>query len=551
MRGTIPVNFWQEAKGLTQIAVPVFLGQLMMFLTSIVSAIFCGHLGKIELDAVSLATAFINVSGISVGAGLSLACDTLMSQTYGSKNLKRIGVILQRGILILLIACFPCWALFINTENILLVFKQSPEVTKLTNLYVLIFIPALPAVFLYHLQIRYLQNQGITMPQVFTGALVNVLNAVIHYLLLNIFSLGVGGSAAANVVSQYCQTIFLFIYIRWRKLHVNTWAAWSTDCMQEWGLFVRLAIPSMLMLCIEWWSYEVGVFLAGIINEVELGAQCVVYQILLAVSMVPLGYGVAAAVCVGNALGAGNPEKAKNIAKATFWCTGALALVISVILEAIHDVIGYVFTNDEEIIHLVGKLLPIVTANQLFDSLACVSGGVLRGTGKQKLGAISNLVGFYLIGFPIGISLMFAAKFGIIGYWYGMIICVFFQYVFYQIVICKIDWNEATNQARVVAGVKKNVDPYPNPSSGQTEDISPAMNNEVHSGNIAAIIVGDATPVENNVNTGQMREETSAPKMNVQEQLSVKQLIVRRGLAILSGLLILGIGLLLKFYGLQ
>ncbi|XP_048468299.1 multidrug and toxin extrusion protein 1-like [Rhincodon typus] len=423
-----------------------FLSQLMIFLTSAVSTIFCGHLGKIELDAVTLATAMVNISGVSVGVGLSLACDTLISQTFGSKNLKQIGVILQRGILILMIACFPCWALFVNTENILLAFKQSPEVAKLTNLYVLVFIPALPAVFLYHLEIRYLQNQGITMPPVFIGVLVNILNALINYLLLNIFSLGVQGSAAANAVSQYCQAIFLFVYIRWRKLYVNTWAAWSTDCLQEWGLFVRLAIPSMLMLCIEWWSYEVGAFLAGIINEAELGAQSVVYQILLVVYMIPLGYGVASAVHVGNALGAGNPEKAKNVAKAALWCVGFLALVIFAVLEAIKDVIGYVFTNDEEIIQLVEKVLPIVATNQLFDALVCVNGGVLRGTGKQRLGAIGNLVGFYLIGFPIGISLMFAAKFGIIGYWYGMVICVFFQYAFYQIVIYKINWNEASNQ---------------------------------------------------------------------------------------------------------
>lgn len=51
-------------------------------------------------------------------------------QTYGSGNLKRVGVILQRGILILLLACFPCWAVLINTEALLLVAQQSPEVAR-------------------------------------------------------------------------------------------------------------------------------------------------------------------------------------------------------------------------------------------------------------------------------------------------------------------------------------------------------------------------------------------------------------------------------------
>lgn len=44
-----------------------------------------------------------------------------------------------------------------------------------------------------------------------------------------------------------------------------------------------------------------------------------------------------------------------------------------------------------------------------------VAAGVLRGAGKQLIGALCNLVAVYFIGFPIGVSLMFAAKMGVVG----------------------------------------------------------------------------------------------------------------------------------------
>lgn len=45
----------------------------------------------------------------------------------------------------------------------------------------------------------------------------------------------------------------------------------------------------------------------------------------------------------------------------------------------------------------------------------CTCGGILRGTGNQKAGAIINAVGYYVLGLPIGISLMFAAGLGLLG----------------------------------------------------------------------------------------------------------------------------------------
>ncbi|RVE64963.1 hypothetical protein OJAV_G00131450 [Oryzias javanicus] len=169
VRSLVPVGYKTEIKELAKLAGPVMIAQLMSFAVSFVSTVFCGHLGRTELAGVALAIAVSNVTGVSIGVGLASACDTLVSQTYGSGNLKKVGVILQRAVLILLLACFPCWAILINTKSILLAVRQEPEVASLAQLYVKIFMPALPAAFMFSLLTRYLQNQGIIWPQVITG----------------------------------------------------------------------------------------------------------------------------------------------------------------------------------------------------------------------------------------------------------------------------------------------------------------------------------------------------------------------------------------------
>uniref|UniRef100_A0A8D0CN25 Multidrug and toxin extrusion protein n=1 Tax=Scleropages formosus TaxID=113540 RepID=A0A8D0CN25_SCLFO len=396
-----------------------FISQLMVFMISVVSTVFCGHLGKTELAGVALAIAVINVTGISIGSGLSSACDTLISQTFGSKNLKRVGVILQRGALILLLACFPCWAMFINTEPILLATRQNPDVARLSQLYVKVFMPALPAAFLYQLQGRYLQNQGIIWPQVVTGAAGNILNALINYIFLHLLDLGVAGSAAANSISQFSLAVFLYIYIRWKGLHKATWGGWSMECLQEWGSFIYLAIPSMLMLCLEWWTYEIAGFLAGQSSFHPL----------------PLGFSVAATVRVGNALGAGNTEQAKLSGKVSLLCAGEgeLCMGVNNILAAVNSVLSFLHSlGYREIIQRVSKVMIIYSVFHIFDATAGVTGGIVRGAGKQMIGALCSLVGYYFVGFPIGVSLMFATNMGLMGEklkgtwkWYGTRVWVY------------------------------------------------------------------------------------------------------------------------------
>uniref|UniRef100_A0A3B3D3E7 Multidrug and toxin extrusion protein n=1 Tax=Oryzias melastigma TaxID=30732 RepID=A0A3B3D3E7_ORYME len=349
------------------------------------------------------------------------------------KNLLQVGVILQRSVIILLLFCLPCWGLLINAQAILLCLGQDPDVARIAQFYITAFLPAVPVSHLICFTVS-----GIILPQMYTAALGNVANIITNYILIYWLDLGVGGSAAANTLSQIYICAFLFLYIWWRKIHVKTWGGWSVESLQEWGSYMKLAVPSTLMKCFEWWVYEFGGFFAGMMSEDELAAQ---HSIPLPAlnSQFPLGIQAAACARVGNALGAGDNTGALLTSRVALSLAGFIAVVEGLVLGSTKTVIGFIFTADE-IIHLVSQLMtpPLLTVflHQ------CVCTGIFLGAGKQKIPAVANFIGYYCLGLSLSITLMFAAKLRILGFWVGLLVCVIFQSTFYIVVIFRLNWEK-------------------------------------------------------------------------------------------------------------
>ncbi|XP_057676901.1 multidrug and toxin extrusion protein 1 isoform X1 [Corythoichthys intestinalis] len=448
----LPLAYREELYEVLRLTGPLLLFNILNFLLPLVISIFCGHIGTAELAGYALASATINVSAMVIVQGLTMACDTLVSQTYGSKNLKRVGIILQRSSLILLLFCLPCWALLINAQQLLLLMRQDQQVARIAQIYTTAFIPAVPAMFLHQLQVAYLQNQGIILPQMYTAALANLFNLGANYVLIISLQLGVVGSAMANSLAQVFVCLLLYAYIRWKKLHGPTWAGWSSDCLQDWGSFIKLAVPSTFMVCFEWWIWEIGGFLAGILGEVDLAAQHVMVEISAITYMFPLGIHTAACVRVGNALGAGDTARAILSCKVALVLAALLAVLLGSVIVGSKSVLGFVFTSDKNIVDMVSKNLTIYTFLQFFDSMLCVCSGILVGCGMQKVAAMSNLVGYYCIGLPIGVALMFAAHLQIFGLWLGLLTCVTLEACFFLVLVFKLNWKKVTKEAEERAG---------------------------------------------------------------------------------------------------
>ena len=88
------------------------------------------------------------------------------------------------------------------------------------------------------------------------------------------------------VLSHVLSPILLIIYIKWRKLHLQTWGGWSFESLTEWWPFIRLGIPGFLTVAFEWWSFEINVLVSGSISQLQLAISVTILQLLTLYFMV-------------------------------------------------------------------------------------------------------------------------------------------------------------------------------------------------------------------------------------------------------------------------
>lgn len=73
---------------------------------------------------------------------------------------------------------------------------------------------------------------------------------------------GFDGAAVAwgCVQASSCIGLLLFTFYHnyMQDPAKRTWVGWSRECLTEWPLYIRVAIPSAVMICLDWWTFEVG-----------------------------------------------------------------------------------------------------------------------------------------------------------------------------------------------------------------------------------------------------------------------------------------------------
>jgi MATE family multidrug resistance protein len=110
---------------------------------------------------------------------------------------------------------------------------------------------------------------------------------------------------------------------------------------------------------------------------------------------------------VSNEIGAGQPQAAKRATRVVMYMALSEGLVISFTMFLLRNVWGYMYSNEQEVVTYIARMLPILGISFFIDGLHSSLSGVLTGCGKQKIGAAVNLGAFYLVGIPVAVLLSF------------------------------------------------------------------------------------------------------------------------------------------------
>jgi len=282
------------------------------------------------------------------------------------------------------------------------------------------------------------------------------INIVVSVVLIHYTPLGLLGSPLALSITYWLSFGLLALYTAFSPKHTRngTWGGINIKAVldpKSCIIFLKLALPGILMVGTEWAAFEIVALAAGRLGELPLAAQSVIMTTDQILNTIPFGIGVAASTRVGNLLGLQSAEGAKRASHASALLSVIVGAIVMIILMAAKDVFGYIFSEDADVVMLVSKVMPLVASFQIADGLVGSCGGVLRGQGRQHLGAIFNLVAYYVLALPVGISLAFHPRthLGLQGLWIGQVLGLFIVGIGeYGAVWLGTDWNEEVQRGR-------------------------------------------------------------------------------------------------------
>jgi MATE family multidrug resistance protein len=303
---------------------------------------------------------------------------------------------------------------------------QHSDVAKNAQLYVMAYGPALIMNALIDNQRKFLNMVGKSYVPMVCQVTGTIVHPFLCYYFVMVKDMNVRGVGIASSITN--SFIFVFLLAYTYRIEEIRPALTIPDTRIFKGLvaYFKIGFASALMVCLEWWAFEVMTLLVGIFGMLEQAANVVVFQIVAFLFMIAMGLSQAAGATIGQQIGANNIPKAKEYYRASMAVSGTVIGVIMVIYFCFNRTWFSIFTNSQDVINAAMSVKYLIFFELLPDMWKVYMQGPIRALGLQSKMVPYNLVGYWILNIMVACVLVFVLKIGYSGFWISLLIAQVF-----------------------------------------------------------------------------------------------------------------------------
>ena len=437
------------------LAWPTMLEQLMQTAVQYIDTAMVGSLGTQATAAVG-ATSTVNWLINSTISAMSVGFLAYIAKALGANDRDSARRASGQAVLATLVAGTFFTLLTVSLSGFIPVWMQTEaSIQALASRYFLIlYLPMLPrtASIIFGTVLR---AAGDTRTPMKIGLIVNGINVALNFLLIypartvSLFGLSVFvPGAGLGVIGAAIASAAAFL---WGGLHI-TWVIWHHPVISPRGQrlrpdgqilkpCLRVALPNMLQRFGTSLGYVAFASMINALGEVSTAAHTIANTVESAFYIPGYGMQTAAATLAGNAYGARDQRKMKDLAAMFIPIEIALMILSGGALFALAPSLMRLFSQSSEVIALGATVLRMVAVSEPFYGFSIIIEGLMQGVGKTRLPFLFNICGMWLVRIVGTFLCTRMLGMGLVSAWACMIAHNLLLFVLFLITYLRGAWN--------------------------------------------------------------------------------------------------------------
>ncbi|HBZ69879.1 MAG TPA: hypothetical protein DEP35_09145 [Deltaproteobacteria bacterium] len=410
------------------LAYPIVLTQLSQTAMHMVDCIFVGRLGAAQLGALGFAgiwlwTVFCVFSGCANGV------QTFVSQAHGAGDEASCGRWAWQGIYAVVPAAAVVLLLFTQGADVFLrLLGTTPEIHDYALAYVRMRPLGFTCLAIWMVLASFFRGLGDTRTPLIATLAANTLNAFLAYgLVFGHFGLpawGVAGAGAATSIAEAVGAALLFAALFGRRVSRAFQTGPVAPDLRQIRRFLRTGAPIGGQWLLDMSAFALFTTLVARMGNASMAANQAMLSLLSLSFMQAVGISLAAMTLVGRYKGARDLDSAARSFRSAAKLGLVLAAGVAGLFVSAPEFLLRLYVDDIRVLAFGRSLLALGAAFQLFDCMAIVAAGSLRGAGDTRWPFLVQTSLAWTVRLPLAWLFAVTLGGGVVGAWYAEFVFV-------------------------------------------------------------------------------------------------------------------------------